>query len=87
MALTDFTVEIPRLAKKAVLKKAIEEAGERMRRQQQRSPDGEGRCSERQRRVELCAGEERRRRVWAALLACAARRVGCDAASLRGSTA
>ncbi|KAL4421522.1 hypothetical protein ABPG75_010813 [Micractinium tetrahymenae] len=26
MALTDFTVEIPRLAKKAVLKKAIEEA-------------------------------------------------------------
>lgn len=28
MALTDFTVEIPRLAKKAVLKKAIEEAGE-----------------------------------------------------------
>lgn len=29
MALTDLTVEIPRLAKKAVLKKAIEEAGER----------------------------------------------------------
>ncbi len=28
MALTDFVVEIPRLAKKSVLKKAIDEAGE-----------------------------------------------------------
>jgi hypothetical protein len=28
MALTDFTVDIPRLAKKSVLAKALEEAGE-----------------------------------------------------------
>lgn len=27
MALTDYTIDIPRLAKKAVLKKALEEAG------------------------------------------------------------
>jgi len=31
MVLTDYTVDIPRLAKKAVLKKAVEEAGEQGR--------------------------------------------------------